>query len=237
MLKVTTSWDDGDVLDKRVADLLDRYGLKGTFYIPRDYWGARLSDQQIRDLSERHEIGAHTLTHADLSKISLDDACNEIIGSKKWLGELVEKPSGMFCYPRGRYTSDVRREVEKAGFSGARTTQQFSLEIGDLFEMKTTLHVYPLPFRFGVGLKRIFSPIRERYSGYRSLGVPLYDLRSFESAAKAAFDAALERGSVFHVWGHSWEVEKYGLWQQLESVLRYIGNHPDCKYVINGDLV
>ncbi len=31
---ITTSWDDGHPLDFRVAELLSKYGLRGTFYIP-----------------------------------------------------------------------------------------------------------------------------------------------------------------------------------------------------------
>ena len=29
----TTSWDDGHPSDLHVADLLERYGMKGTFYL------------------------------------------------------------------------------------------------------------------------------------------------------------------------------------------------------------
>ena len=31
---ITTSWDDGHPLDLRVAELLAKYGLQGTFYVP-----------------------------------------------------------------------------------------------------------------------------------------------------------------------------------------------------------
>ncbi|MEK7509186.1 MAG: polysaccharide deacetylase family protein [Patescibacteria group bacterium] len=237
MLKITTSWDDGDVLDERVMQLLEKYGLKGTFYIPRDYWGERLSDERIRELSEKFEIGAHTLTHADLTKLSLEEAEREIRGSRKWLEEVTGKPVEIFCYPRGRYTPAVRELVTKARFRGARTTKQFSLTVGDPFEMETTVHVYPLPVRFSAGIRRIFGPIRERYPGYRSLGVSIFDMRSFESAAKASFDTALARGGIFHLWGHSWEIEKYGLWEAFERVCAYIGNRADCRYVTNAELV
>ena len=32
---ITTSWDDGHPLDFKLAELLNKYNLKGTFYIPR----------------------------------------------------------------------------------------------------------------------------------------------------------------------------------------------------------
>ncbi len=238
MLTVTTSWDDGDVLDERVAGLLDRYGLKGTFYIPREYWGERLTDELIGTLAERHEIGAHTLNHVDLAAVSIDEVKKEIEGSKVWIESIIKKPAEMFCYPKGRYTPAVRDITEAAGFRGARTVEQFRLDrSADPFQMATTVHVYPMPFRYGAGVRRLLGPIRGRYSGYRSLDVPLYAMRSFETAAKAVFDTALKLGGDFHLWGHSWEVEKHGLWGQLENVLRYIGNRADCRYVTNAEIV
>ena len=37
---------------------------------------------------------------------------------------------------------------------------------------------------------------------------------------------ALECGGVFHLWGHSWEVEREGQWQRLEEILRLLGGSP-----------
>ena len=34
---ITTSWDDGHPLDLRMAGLLAKYGLKGSFYVPTEY--------------------------------------------------------------------------------------------------------------------------------------------------------------------------------------------------------
>lgn len=31
-LIITTSWDDGHPLDLKIAELLDKYGINGTFY-------------------------------------------------------------------------------------------------------------------------------------------------------------------------------------------------------------
>ena len=59
---VTTSWDDGDPQDLRVAELLDSRGLKGTFYVPIiGYDGRRiLEPAELRSLaSGGFEIGAH----------------------------------------------------------------------------------------------------------------------------------------------------------------------------------
>lgn len=64
-LIVTTSWDDGSYLDLRLSSLLDKYGIKGTFYISPyyEYRERSLTENEIILLSKRGEIGAHTLTH------------------------------------------------------------------------------------------------------------------------------------------------------------------------------
>ena len=35
---------------------------------------------------------------------------------------------------------------------------------------------------------------------------------------------AVARGGVFHLWGHSWELEAYGLWGALDRFLRLAGD-------------
>ena len=69
MLTITTSWDDGDLYDTTLAALLDQYGVKGTFYITKHFRPSRLSEEEIRSLAKRHEVGAHTLMHPDFTII------------------------------------------------------------------------------------------------------------------------------------------------------------------------
>jgi peptidoglycan/xylan/chitin deacetylase (PgdA/CDA1 family) len=212
--------------------------LRGTFYVPRDYWGSRLDEKAIRDLGARHEVGAHTLTHRELTALSADEARDEITGSKKWLEDICGKEVPMFCYPRGRFNDATKNLVASAGFRGARTTAMFQTEKPkDPFAMPTTVQVYPFPLRFGAGISEILSPLSQRSPGYRSLGVPFYKYNSWEEVTNAAFDKVLKHGEVFHIWGHSWEIEKYGLWRPLEKVLAHISRRADCRYVTNAELL
>lgn len=242
MLYITTSWDDGDVLDVRLGELLSQYGMRGTFYITKEYREHRLSEDHIRDLAKRHEVGAHTLTHPDLRRLSREQKKQEIAGSKEWLENVIETEVAMFCYPSGFYdvqSGEVAREV---GFCGARTTEAGRTTLGtDLFAIPTTLQVYPMPFRkidsHTYWWGKIFEPLRQRSSLLRALGLRWWDMRSFESAACAAFDIALKKGGVFHLWGHSWEIEKYGMWDEFERVLRHITKHSGVQFVTNGELL
>lgn len=244
-IKVTTSWDDGDVLDLRLANLLTKYGIKGTFYITKNYRAERLSDSNIREISKSHEVGAHTLTHPDLRTLSgsPEKLAAEISGGKQWLEEITGEPVRMFCYPKGLHDDASAAAAKNAGFLGARTTSLASIDhpSADPFRMSTTLQVYPFPFRkidaSHLYVGKILEPFRQRAPGLRALGVPLSAMHSWLSVAKATFDAALKNGNVFHLWGHSWEIEKYGMWDEFEKFLEYIGNRNDCEYATNGELV
>jgi len=83
---VTTSWDDGNVLDVRLAALLDKYGVKGTFYIAPNKQN-RLSNDEIIAISNKHEIGAHTMDHPLLTEISVGGSSKTDYAVKKLFGE------------------------------------------------------------------------------------------------------------------------------------------------------
>src|SRR5215469_1471877 len=104
---VTTSWDDGHKLDIKLAKLLKKYGIKGTFYVsPKNHELSkkdRLSNAEIKSLSKDFEIGAHTMTHPHLTRIAPDKAFQEIKESKEYLESIIDKKVNSFCYPYGDF--------------------------------------------------------------------------------------------------------------------------------------
>lgn len=87
-------------------------------------------------------IGAHTLNHYALKRLSRDDALNECIESAQILErELGEKPKH-FAYPYGGEIAAGARETEiakEAGFSSAVTTRHGLLQP----DHKSHLHALP----------------------------------------------------------------------------------------------
>jgi peptidoglycan/xylan/chitin deacetylase (PgdA/CDA1 family) len=68
--------------------ILDKYGYKATYYVVCNYIGnsGRLTWEDITALSnEGHDIGSHTMNHADLSKTSKKETEFEIGDSKQCL--------------------------------------------------------------------------------------------------------------------------------------------------------
>jgi peptidoglycan/xylan/chitin deacetylase (PgdA/CDA1 family) len=113
---ITTSWDDGHILDLRVAQMLDKYGLTGTFYVPQHAEYGTMNTSQIRQLSQHYEIGAHTIDHLALTDLPEDQARQQIVNSKAWVEQITGRACPMFCPPKGRFTKSHLAMVHDAGF-------------------------------------------------------------------------------------------------------------------------
>jgi peptidoglycan/xylan/chitin deacetylase (PgdA/CDA1 family) len=228
---VTTSWDDGHRLDPMLAKLLERHGLPGTFYIaPRNIefaQGDHLGPHGIRDLAERFEIGGHTLSHHRLPRLGDSQAREEIRAGKQELEQTIGAPVISFCYPRGEYRPRHVAMVRECGFRTARTVKRHAIEPGDPFETRTTVNAYA---------HRVDMAVTIRMAGPHPL-LAARLLRHWDDLAIAWFEVCLRRGGVFHLWGHSWEVEARGDWARLERVLEHISGRPDVLYLTNGQLV
>lgn len=203
MLKICTSWDDGCIFDNRIAMLLEKYELPGIFYIPNISKLKKeqsLSVEEIKDLSEKFEIGGHTFSHPmDLKELDEKMLHIEIGQNKKWLESIIGKEIYSFCYPRGRYNEQVIEALIDLNFKEARTTVVLNTDLPqDNFRIATTIHAYPE---------------RLEYHG-----------RNWLELAKEQFDMAKNKDGYYHIWGHSLEVEKFGLWDDLENLFKYIVN-------------
>ncbi|MBN2074616.1 MAG: polysaccharide deacetylase family protein [Dehalococcoidales bacterium] len=224
-LIVTTSWDDGTVTDLKLSGLLDKYGIKGTFYISRDSTQDLLGEADILSLSKLHEIGAHTLSHPDLTLLPLPEAIKEIEGSKRYLEGIIGHKVEMFCYPKGGYNDSIKEIVRKAGFIGARVciSGLFALP-QDPYKLRMTLLLtnYSPLMALKICVKaRLFTP------------GALFD---WERRAKLLFDLALRNGGVYHMYGHSAELESKNEWGKIERVLQYVSNRENVKYLTNGEI-
>jgi len=232
---VTTSWDDGDQLDLKLAEFLRSKQMLGTFYIPVSYRERPLNHSELRNLaSEGFEVGAHGQTHKLLWRLQPDEVREEVSPCKKTLEDILGKRVDMFCYPAGRYDTRAIRVLKEAGYRGARTVRMLATQPTlDAFEMPTTLQAYPhAPFTYLKNVCRACSLESLRsYANQRSR------LGSWVELGKSLFDVVLKEGGVWHLYGHSWEVEALDLWNDLHELLDYVGRRDGVRYVRNSGLL
>ena len=232
---VTTSWDDDYASGLKIAALLSARGLPGTFYVPTSRLGeaSAFTRGDLRALSANgFEIGAHTVSHQILTKLDQPELTREVGDCKQALQDIVGREVTMFCYPKGRYNARVVREVERAGYRGARSTQ--ILSSGATFppyEMPTTVQAYP---------HRRSNYVRNlvRLGAIPELLKSVPDLLSFENwlqLGKSLFDRTLREGGTWHLYGHPWEIEKLNLWSEVKEMLDYVSRRESVTYINNGE--
>jgi peptidoglycan/xylan/chitin deacetylase (PgdA/CDA1 family) len=194
------SLDDGGKLDLEVANLLDKYRLKGTFYIVVNWIDGPgfLTWDDIVNLDKRgFTIGSHTCTHPqDLKKLYEDELFYEVQNSKDLIETVLGHNVTKFCYPRGRHNERVRQAVADAGYLEARVTGKPGvIEVKDKLQMPGTIHVYP----------------RSEYRHETILGF-----------AKKTIDKVKKEGGYCNIWGHSAEIEKFNNWKVFEKIIKYL---------------
>jgi peptidoglycan/xylan/chitin deacetylase (PgdA/CDA1 family) len=215
------SIDDGNPLDMRVAELLSRHGLSATFYIPvknREGWSV-LCKTSVRKLSEEFEIGSHTLDHCYLNSLTPAEARRQIYDGKAQLEDMIGKQVLGFCYPGGKYRPEHTELVASAGFTFARTTVNLCFDIGERpLEMPTTFQFFP--HSRDVYLRNFLrgGSWSRRQDGLRVA------LRHADWLDRlyALFDYSVEHNGMFHLWGHSRDIERFNAWDDLDRFLAYV---------------
>ena len=77
-----------------------------------------LSWSQIKELSEAgFEIGSHTLTHRDLTRLGRRDLSRELRDSKKAIEDAIGVKVRAVSYPFGRFSGRVLDEAAAAGYT------------------------------------------------------------------------------------------------------------------------
>ena len=129
------TFDDGSLDNyERTLEVLDRHDIKATFFLIASALGGSLpgpsgeelmSAEQAKDLASRgHEVGSHTMSHADLSRLPEDRAREEIEGSRRALEDVLSVPVTAIAYPFGRHADATRAIAREAGYQMGVTTKE-----------------------------------------------------------------------------------------------------------------
>jgi len=183
------SIDDFNPNNIKLANLIKKYDLQ------KDTWFAiQLNDvdsyRQIETLySMGFNIASHTVSHAFLTEIPIEDAYYEIKDSKDILDELTGKNTDWLVLPRGRGNEAIYEIAIKLGHKYIRTTK---IHNEDFY-----------------GNESIFKKVK----GGNHLSYPRKEYNGtdpFEWAKKS---------ELKHYWFHMFELLKYDKMRELEEFL------------------
>jgi len=124
---IVFSFDDGYGSQVRNAmPILRSHGWPGVLYLEVKNLSVAggITKRQVQRLAKAGwEIGAHTITHRDLTTLDAASLRNEVSGSRAALRRDFHAPVDDFAYPAGRYDAAAEAAVRAAGFRTAVTTE------------------------------------------------------------------------------------------------------------------
>ena len=207
---LTFSFDDGCVQDIPFVELLNKYGMKGTFNLNSGDVGCGrvMTEEQIKNLfaDGRHEVAVHTLTHPRLDTLPREIVVNEIFEDRKNLERMFNRPVRGMAYPfgTGGATDEVIAVAKNCGIVYSRTTQSTR----DFDLPADWLRLHPTCKYDDPNLMEIADRfLKERTNDYPRM---------------------------FYVWGHTYEFDDYKHWGVIEDFLKRMANREaDIWYATN----
>lgn len=196
------SYDDGVAADRRLLNVFDRYGVKGTFnfnsaLFDAQDWNNRLNEDELYSLFKdtRHEIALHGEKHLFLTKVPLPQAIAEVVNNRLYLEKKFERVVRGMAYAYGAYNDEIVEALRATGIIYARTTEpSYSFEIPtDWLRLKPTCHHNDKRFK-------------ELTDNFFTRN-PLCESKSRESL-------------LLNVWGHAYEFDNDNNWDLIESLCR-----------------
>jgi peptidoglycan/xylan/chitin deacetylase (PgdA/CDA1 family) len=126
------TFDDG-LLDayEHAFPLLERFGMKATFFPIAGAIGRRTdsdvfgplrhaSAEHLREIAARgHEIGSHSLTHADLTFLDREELERELRDSKRILEDILGHAVTSLSFPYGGWNDRVWQVARELGYERA----------------------------------------------------------------------------------------------------------------------
>jgi hypothetical protein len=101
------------------------------------------------------------------------------------------------------------------------------------FEMPTTLQAFPhCRTNYFRNLCRA-----KNVSGLWRLSTEFRAVPSWIDLGKRLFNQVLEYGGIWHLYGHSWEIDDLKMWSQVTQMLDYVSHREEVLYLTNGELL
>lgn len=204
---LTMSYDDGKEDDRKLVEIFNRHGIRGTFHINSGIKDdVRIPLEEYPELYKGHEIACHTLTHPTIARCPMEEVVHEVLEDRKKLEELTGQPVRGLSYPNGSYSEEIKKLLPSLGIKYSRIvgdSHGFDLPT-DYYEWKATCHHN-------------------------------HDL--LENGRKFVELQKTQYLYLMYVWGHSIEFSRDNNWELIEEFCALAGGHEDIWYATNIEIV
>ena len=219
---VTFSYDDGNPQDKRLAEIFDKYGIKGTFnFVCEADVRFNFTKEEIKDifLSKGHEIAVHGAFHRANGNLRPIEGIRDVLDCRLELEQRCDRIIRGMAYPdtgislMGNFTTyeKIKNYLVELDIAYARAlgkdNDTFMLPEDFHAWMPTAHHKKPeLPALIDKFLKLDTST-----NVYHARRVP----------------------RLLYIWGHSSEFDRDDTWELIEGICRELGNNDEIWYATN----
>ncbi len=212
------TYDDGILQDVRFVELMNKYGLKGTFNLnsglmetefewihPNGMTVKRLPSGVVAELYLNHEVASHTLTHPYLSSLTEAQIMEEMAKDKENLERITGKPVLGFAGPFHHWSGEIVECAKRCGFEYARNAEE----------------------------RYCYAPPEEYY--YWSAG-SYHIMPGFRNFVEGFFHTQ-EELALCQIVGHAYDLDVEDMWDYMESVLKRVAEDESIASVTNLELV
>ncbi len=225
-MKLALSWDDGALEDRRLFDLHEKYQIHGMFFVPTRNKEGRsvLTPDMLKNAeSDYVSFGGHTENHVYLTGIPPEQVDGEVFRNKQYLEDTLGHEVIHFCLPGGKYNETILKTAFRH-YQTVRTADTMSFRYnGNL--LKPSIHVFPR------GSKSLLGNAARNLSIPQLLYIALHLKKDYFSLIHDLLERERKKdGSTVVLWGHSWELEEFGLWDEVESIMRIAKDYGCVPY-------
>ncbi len=210
---LTLSYDDGDINDIKLVEIMQKNKLKGTFNVNSAYFGFNenhLTKEQAIELykSSNNEVAIHGEYHYPLAEVDRIMALNDVLMDRKNLEKMFDRQIMGMAFANASYTDEVVEIIKTCGVKYARTTistEKFDIP-NDWLRLPTTCH-HNNPRLMELAKNFIEGPKGRHYWH--------------------------QNPKLFYLWGHSYEFKNNNNWDVIEKFAEYVGNRDNVWYATN----
>ena len=202
------TYDDGVLQDVRFVELLNQYGLKGTFNLNSALmenefeWThetglvvKRLGTDAVRNLYADHEVASHTLNHPYMHDLSWEGVMWELSQDKRNLEVLFGTEVKGFAVPFDYYSDMIAECVKQCGYTYGRISE----------------------------MSHSFQP----QSDYYRWKATVFHCEECLEEMTHQFVETEEELALFQIVGHSYDLDTENMWERMEGIFRIISSQAD----------
>jgi peptidoglycan/xylan/chitin deacetylase (PgdA/CDA1 family) len=201
---LTMSYDDGQIFDRRLVEIFNKYGIRGTFHLNSGRFDMDqfISAAEVSKLFKGHEISAHTLNHPFLTLIPNETIVYEILEDRRRLEALAGYPIRGMSYPFGVYCDEVVRLLPGLGIEYSRTVQSH----GNFHLPENFLTWHPTCH---------------------------HEENLMDKCSQFQNQPPWAQMPLFYVWGHSFEFDRNKNWDLIEEFCKRVAGDESVWYATN----